>query len=131
MPLASALSTSSSFAALTTIRDFVTQNYGQIKRLNPQLPFFVRPGTQIEKPKLVVRYGMMFSFLELTHSDYGREATRTLEDFSPQQVKLALKELVEIGEFAPKANLYHWQDSYPQEDDCIDYNRVDPNVHHV
>lgn len=50
---------------------------------------------------------------------------------SPAEVKEKLRELVEIGEVALKANLYPWQESSPKDIDCVDYDPRDFGQHHV
>jgi len=99
-------------------RDFLVKNYQQIKRLNPKLPFLVRHGTDIE-PQLVAVY------------DYGGEANRDISYMNEAEVKEKMRELVEIGEVALKANLYPWQQSSPTDEDVVDYDRHDPHQHHV
>jgi hypothetical protein len=49
------------YAKIHRVRDFVNNNYTQIKRLNPQLPFLVRPHMQLEEARIVARYGMQSS----------------------------------------------------------------------
>jgi len=99
-------------------RDFVTNNYRQIKRLNPRLPFLIR---EIEEsdPMLVARY------------DYAGESTRELADLSEAEVKEKLRELYEIGTVALKANLYPCQESVPQDLDIVNYDPYNPDMHHL
>lgn len=50
---------------------------------------------------------------------------------SQEEIKEQLRELVEIGEVALKANLYPWQEGSPKDIDCVDYNPRDFSQHHV
>lgn len=43
-------------------RDFIKQNYGEIKMLNPTFPFLVRECEGI-KARVIARYGMKHSFI--------------------------------------------------------------------
>lgn len=113
------------------IRDFVASQYTQIKRLNPRLPFLVRPSMAITEPKIVARYGSKLLCTVLIIADYGGEAERVVENLTQEEIKSKLKELVDIGEFALKANLYPWQESSPKDIDCVDYDPRDFGQHHV
>eukprot|EP01125_Pyxidicula_operculata_P021858 TRINITY_DN8706_c0_g1_i1.p1 TRINITY_DN8706_c0_g1~~TRINITY_DN8706_c0_g1_i1.p1 ORF type:complete len:134 (+),score=34.58 TRINITY_DN8706_c0_g1_i1:23-424(+) len=99
-------------------RLFIEKNYQQIKRLNPKLPFHVRHGIDVS-PRIIARY------------DYGGEAHRELANLSEEEIKLQLKELVELGAVALKADVYPWQESVPKDEDVIPYDPQDPTMHHV
>jgi len=89
-----------------------------MKRLNPRLPFLVRHDRDIE-PQFVARY------------DYGGEALRDISYMNESEVKEKLRELVEIGDVALKANIHPWQQSSPTDEDVVDYDRHNPDHHHV
>uniref|UniRef100_A0A6B2LRF9 Ribosomal protein/NADH dehydrogenase domain-containing protein n=1 Tax=Arcella intermedia TaxID=1963864 RepID=A0A6B2LRF9_9EUKA len=105
-------------ASSSGARKFLDTHYPTIKRLNPQLPFYVRHYPNVE-PRLVARY------------DYGGEAMRDLTDLSDKQVYEKMKELVDIGEVAIKANLFEWQQSYKRDEDVVDYDPEDPRMHSI
>eukprot|EP01127_Copromyxa_protea_P003430 TRINITY_DN13246_c0_g1_i1.p1 TRINITY_DN13246_c0_g1~~TRINITY_DN13246_c0_g1_i1.p1 ORF type:complete len:138 (+),score=26.31 TRINITY_DN13246_c0_g1_i1:23-415(+) len=96
-------------------REFISTSYNQIKRLNPNLPFLVRPGGQIEEAKIIARY------------DYGGEAERVVNDLSVAEIKEKLKELVQLGEAAPKADHYPWQEGYKLDKDVVDFEPYPTN----
>jgi len=99
-------------------RHFLKKNYKQIKRLNPRLPFLVRHFDGIA-PKLTARY------------DYGGEAHRDLSNLSEEECLEKLRELVELGNIALKANIYPWQESVPKDTDIVYYDRQDPKKQHL
>jgi len=101
-----------------TIR-FIKKHYQQIKRLNPRLPFLVRPHEEVPKPELFARY------------DYGGFARRDLTDLNETEIMEKLRELQELGNIALKADIYPWQESSKQDKDVIDYDKTDPNQHHL
>jgi len=102
---------------LFTARQFVAKYYPQVKRLNPSLPFLVRPADDVE-PKIFARY------------DYGGVAHRSLTNLSAEECLGKLKELQQIGTVAIKADIYRWQESVPKDIDIVDYDRNDPSMHH-
>jgi hypothetical protein len=40
-----------------------------------------------------------------------------------EEIREQLKEMVEIGEDAPKANYFPFQESSKTDQDCVDYNK--------
>eukprot|EP01132_Coremiostelium_polycephalum_P010817 gene10817-13253_t len=66
------------------LRNFVVNNYVDLKRLNPKLPLLIREGHGIE-PVIYARY------------DWGVEERKVLSDLSEQEVEEKLKELVLKG----------------------------------
>ncbi|GAM24135.1 hypothetical protein SAMD00019534_073100 [Acytostelium subglobosum LB1] len=66
------------------LRNFITKNYADLKRLNPRLPLMIRETHGIE-PVIYARY------------DWGQEENRVVTNMSEQQVEEKLKELCLIG----------------------------------
>jgi len=101
-------------------RSFLDLNYVQIKRLNPRLPFTVRPYTnELQTPTLIARF------------DYGAEHSRDLTNMTEEEVKEQLKFLNELGGHAIKADLYSWQESSKGDVDVVDYDPNEFEFHHV
>eukprot|EP00697_Spironema_sp_BW2_P017557 gnl/Spiro4/9286_TR4895_c0_g1_i1.p1 gnl/Spiro4/9286_TR4895_c0_g1~~gnl/Spiro4/9286_TR4895_c0_g1_i1.p1 ORF type:complete len:189 (+),score=29.59 gnl/Spiro4/9286_TR4895_c0_g1_i1:52-567(+) len=71
-------------------REFIWNNYRELKRLNPFLPFLVRE-TQGTTPRVIVRY------------DFGQKVTRDLTDMSEAEVEWTLKEMNRVGEIMPRS----------------------------
>eukprot|EP01133_Synstelium_polycarpum_P007210 gene7210-8374_t len=66
------------------LRNFITKNYTDLKRLNPKLPLMVREGHGVE-PTIYARY------------DWGQEEKKIVTNMSEQEVEEKLKELCLIG----------------------------------
>ncbi len=57
-------------------------------------------------------------------SDFGAQTERDLTNLSEQQVEQTLKELVQIGQVALKADMYHFQQSVPADEDVTDFAEI-------
>ncbi|EGG22550.1 putative NADH dehydrogenase [Cavenderia fasciculata] len=88
------------------LRNFITKNYTDLKRLNPKLPLMVREAHGIE-PVIYARY------------DWGQEEKKVVTNLSEQEVEEKLKELCLMGtklDRSPESDL--------NEDDVVSsYNR--------
>lgn len=57
-------------------------------------------------------------------SDFGVQTERDLTNLNEQQVEQTLKELVQIGQVALKADMYHFQQSVPADTDVTDFSEI-------
>ncbi|EGC39704.1 hypothetical protein DICPUDRAFT_52529 [Dictyostelium purpureum] len=67
------------------LRNFVVNNYTDLKRLNPKLPLLIREGHGIE-PTIYARY------------DWGEEEKTVVTNLSEQEVEEKLKEICLLGD---------------------------------
>eukprot|EP00128_Syssomonas_multiformis_P002686 Colp12_sorted_trinity150504_noHs@32337 len=67
------------------LRDFVRNNYVELKKANPTFPILVRECEGVE-PRILARY------------DYGVEKMVTLQDKSEKEVAALVEQLVKAGE---------------------------------
>ena len=94
------------------ISSFISNNYYELKTLNPRLPFLIRDcGMEDEYPPMIhARF------------DYGREQSVTVAGFTEDQVEKVLQNFVEISENMPRSD-----ESVPHDEDVIFMYSVDPN----
>lgn len=62
------------------LREFISQNYINLKSGNPELPILIRECSNIE-PKLWIRY------------EFGKESNKSLKDLNSNQISSILKNL--------------------------------------
>ena len=72
-------------------RAFVQKNYEELKLLNPNFPFLIRPAEGI-KARVTATY------------DWGAERTASLEGLDEDGVARELKRLVAAGDLMPRSN---------------------------
>eukprot|EP00275_Glaucocystis_incrassata_P000994 EC121412.1.p1 GENE.EC121412.1~~EC121412.1.p1 ORF type:complete len:111 (+),score=8.62 EC121412.1:143-475(+) len=72
------------------LRDYITKNYSELKRLNPTFNILIRDGPGAEA-RLIARY------------DWGQEQIFSVENATEQEVERKLKELVLKGETMPRS----------------------------
>eukprot|EP01083_Nonionella_stella_P039508 107433_1 len=73
------------------MRQFVRQNYPDLKALNPGLPILIRECSNV-KPALWARY------------DWGEERKATVTDFDETKILAELHKLVDQGEIMPRSD---------------------------
>ena len=81
----------SSSAGSAGARAFVQKNYGELKMLNPNFPFLIRPAEGVE-----ARVTAMY--------DWGAEREVSLEGLDEDDVARELKRLVAAGDLVPRSN---------------------------
>mmetsp|Transcript_5880 Transcript_5880/g.9557 ORF Transcript_5880/g.9557 Transcript_5880/m.9557 type:complete len:112 (+) Transcript_5880:29-364(+) len=72
------------------IRDFMYNNYVDLKKLNPNFPILVRDGPGAEA-RLIARY------------DFGKEVQVSVGGLNEQDILLKLRDLVKDGESLPRS----------------------------
>jgi NADH dehydrogenase (ubiquinone) 1 alpha subcomplex subunit 2 len=92
-------------------RNFFEKNYSNLKHLNPGFPFLMRTG-DASPAKFIATY------------DFGAQTERDLTNLSEKAVEQTLKELVQIGQVALKADMYHFQQSAPADHDIVDFAEI-------
>ncbi|MDP2435023.1 MAG: hypothetical protein Q8P67_04720, partial [archaeon] len=91
---------------------FLTNNYYELKSLNPRLPFLIRDaGAEEDYPPMIhARF------------DYGHEQTVNVAGYSEEQVENVLRKFVEVSDMMPRSD-----ESTPHDQDVIFMYSKDPN----